>query len=421
MAENRQPKFFYGYAVVLASFPILLIAYGATNTFGVFFEPLLTEFGWTRAATSGAFSLYVFLHGLLYIVTGRLNDRFGPRVVLTACGFFLGLGYLLMSLVGAIWQLYLFYGVIIAIGVSGAFVPLISTVTRWFVKRRGIMTGIMVSGVGAGTVIMPPLANWLISTYGWSTSYIVVGIIALVLIMVAAQFLRRDPSQVGQLPYGENEVKQESLNSEAKGFSFNQAIRTRQFWILGMALFSLGVPLHGIIVHIVPHATDLGISPASAANILAIFGGVSIVGKIVMGSAADRIGNKLTIILSFIIMSLALLWLLAAKEVWMLYLFGAALGFAYGGIVVAESPMVAELFGISSHGVTFGAIHFIGIIGSTIGPILAGVIFDITDSYQPAFIVYAAVSVAGLILASLLKPTTRGGKGNDWEGSAGVY
>ena len=133
MPDNRKPKFFYGYVVVLAAFVIMMVTYGAVFTFGVFFKPLLAEFGWTRATTSTAYSLSVFLHGLFYIVMGRLNDRFGPRIVLTVSGFFLGLSYLLMSQISAVWQLYLFYGVLTAIAISG-YVPLPSTVATWFVK-----------------------------------------------------------------------------------------------------------------------------------------------------------------------------------------------------------------------------------------------------------------------------------------------
>ena len=134
MIENKQPKIFYGYIVVAASFLIYMVMWGTYYTFGIFFKPFLVEFGWTRAMTSGAYSLSLILHGLLGIVAGKLTDRFGPRVVVTACGLLLGSGYLLMSQVSAIWQLYLFYGVIIGIGISGGFIPLVSTVARWFVK-----------------------------------------------------------------------------------------------------------------------------------------------------------------------------------------------------------------------------------------------------------------------------------------------
>ena len=411
LVENRQPRFFYGYIVVLAAICIMIVIWGAYRTFGIFFKPVLSEFGWTRAMTSGAFSLCAILNGFLTISMGKLTDKFGPRIVMVACGFFLGLGYLLMSQISTIWQLYLFYGVIIAIGMGGSFTPLVSTVARWFVKRRGMMTGIVASGVGLGTMIMSPVASRLISGCGWRTSYIIIGIIALVLIILAAQFLRRDPGQMGQLPYGENGVKENSLNLESSGFSLQQAVHTRQLWMLGAIFFCFLFGLETIMVHIVPHATELAISATTAANILAVIGGLNIAGMIIMGSAGDRIGNRLTIIICFILMSIALVWLVVIKEVWMLYLFAAILGFASGGISVLISPIVAELFGLSSHGVILGSIMFIGTIGGATGPILAGHIFDIIGSYHTAFIVCAAVGILGIILTSLLKPrVSKGGE-----------
>ncbi|MFC1593137.1 MFS transporter, partial [Candidatus Omnitrophota bacterium] len=130
--------------------------------------------------TSGAFSLRMLFTGLLSMVMGKLNDRFGPRLVVTASGFFIGLGFLLMSQISTIWQLYLFFGVIVAIGISGSLIPMVSTVARWFVRRRGLMTGIAVSGGGFGTLVMPLLASYVISNYGWRTSYTIMGVIAIV-------------------------------------------------------------------------------------------------------------------------------------------------------------------------------------------------------------------------------------------------
>jgi len=411
--KTKKPGFFYGYIVVLAAICIMIVIWGTFRTFGIFFKPVLTEFGWTRAMTSGAFSLCIVLNGFLTITMGKLTDRFGPRIVMVACGFFLGLGYLLMSQISAIWQLYLFYGVIIAIGMGGSFTPLVSTVARWFVKRRGMMTGIVASGMGLGTMIVSPVASRLISDYGWRTSYIIVGIITLVLVILAAQFLRRDPSQMGQLPYGENGVKENSLSSETEGFSFQQAVHTRQFWVLGAILLCFLFGAETIMVHIVPHAIELGIPATTAANILAVMGGLTMAGMIIMGSAGDRIGNRLTLISCFILMSVALFWLQLGTEVWRLYLFAAILGFGCGGIPVLMSPIVAELFGLSSHGVILGSLMFIGAIGGATGPILAGHIFDVTGSYQLAFLVCVAGGILGIILASLLKPrVSKGGEGD---------
>ncbi len=135
-SPEAESKFFYGHIVVIAAFFVILAMHGLHYAFGVFFKPMLTEFGWTRAMTSGAFSLSQVVQGLLAIAMGALTDRFGPRVAMTLCGFLLGLGFLLTSQISALWQLYLFYGVIIGAGMGGAFVPLMTTVARWFVEKR---------------------------------------------------------------------------------------------------------------------------------------------------------------------------------------------------------------------------------------------------------------------------------------------
>ena len=382
--------------------------WGVMQSFGVFFKPLTAEFGWTRAETSGAYSTSMLALGLLFMVTGRLNDRFGPRIITTACGFFLGLGYLLMSQVSALWQLYLLYGVILAMGCSGGLVPLSSTMARWFVKRRGLMTAIVQSGIGAGAMIGPPVASQLISNYGWRTSYLIMGIVALVLIMAVAQFLRRDPTQKGLLPYGEDEAQTESFNFEAEGTSLSQATPTRQFWILGFIYLCFGFGIAAIMVHIVPHATDLGIPPLTAANILAIVGGLNIVGRIGIGNASDRIGNRPSLIISFILLTIAFCWLLVTKELWMLRLFAVILGISFGAGAVLMSPAVAELFGLKAHGAILGTISFGLAIGNAAGPVVAGYIFDITSSYYMAFLICALLSVTGFILALTLRFPSKG-------------
>lgn len=407
MIENRQPKFFYGYVVVAVAFLLMLMMWGAYYSFGIFFEPLLAEFGWTKAMTAGVFSLSFFLTGILGVLAGRLTDRFGPRIVMTVCGFFLGLGYLLVSQTGTVWELYLFYGVVVAIGMAASVIPLQSTVARWFVKRRGAMNGIIISGIGAGMVIVPPIAHRLISIYGWRTSYIVVGISALILIMLSAQFLRRDPGKMGQLPYGEGE-SEIKVSSQTTGFSLREAIRTWQFWVLVVALLCFTMGEGTILVHIFSHAIGLGISAASAALIIPVIGAISIPGRILMGIAGDRIGNRPAYVICFVFLTISLGWLLVARELWMLILFAVIFGFGYGGLSALISPIVAELFGLSSHGVIFGVvIMFGGTAGMAIGPLLAGHIFDITGSYQTAFVMYVVISVIGLILASRLRPLIR--------------
>jgi len=404
LIKDRKPRFFYGYIIVLLATLIMMVTWGTFYSFGVFFKPVLLEFGWTRAATSGAYSLAFMLSGFFAIFVGRFSDRFGPRIVVTTCGLLLASGYLLTSQISTIWQLYLFYG-IVGIGSSGAYVPSISALSRWFVKRRGLMTGIAMAGIGLGTMVMSPLANWLISNYGWRTSYIVVGIVVLVSVTLAAQFLQRDPAKMGMAPYGEDVVEQQSLSSENRGFSFQKAIRTKQFWML-CAMFTFAeYCVHNVNVHIVPHTTDLAISAANAANILAIIGAMSVSARVIMGAVGDRASNKLAAIVCFVIMLVSLVWLLFARELWAFRLFAFAFGFAYGSYQPLISLVIADSFGLSSLGVILGAITFVIMTGAAVGPVLAGWIFDITNSYQLAFLVCIAFSIVAIILALLLRPS----------------
>jgi len=401
------PRFFYGYVVVVAAFLVMVVSWGVFDAFGVFFNPLLAEFGWTRAVTSGAFSLSMIIYGVLGIVVGGLNDRLGPRVVVTICGFLLGLGYLLMSRVSTLWQLHLFYGVIIGIGMSGVWVPQLSTVARWFVKRRSLMTGIVIAGVGIGGLVGPPVISRLIAAYDWRMSYVILGSVVLVVMVVAAQFLRRDPARMGRLPYGENKEEEPGLKSGAGAFTLGEAVRTAQFWLYFFILFCMGYCVFTIMVHIVPHIIELGISATTAANILAVNGGVSILGNYVLGVVADRIGNRRIFIICFIIIVATLLWLVPARELWLLFLLVIVFGFAFGGSGTVESPLATGLFGLSSHGLIYGLVHLGFTIGASAGPLVTGHIFDLTGSYQVAFLVCAALGIVGLILAVILRPTKK--------------
>jgi len=404
---NTEPRFFYGYIVVVAAFIILLVSFGVLNSFGVFFKPMLTEFGWTRAATSGAFSLSFIVHGILGILMGGLNDRFGSRVLMTLCGILLALGYVLMSQISNIGQLYLFYGVIIGVGMAGVYVPILSTVARWFVKRRGLMTGIVLAGLAAGTFIMPPITNWLIYTYDWRMSFIIVGSLILVVVVIAAQFLRGNPGQIRQLSEGK-ELSRQGLELVRDGFSLRKSIRTRQFWIAFTMLFCLAFYVFVITVHIVPYATDIGISATNAANILATFGGFGIVGRVVSGFVADRIGNRKVFIIGFaVILASSFLLVLTTAELWVLYIFAAIFGFAASGAGSLTSPLTADLFGMRSHGLIFGIVDLGFPIGGAVGPIVAAYTFDTMGSYQVSFQVCAAFSALGLLLAIIIRPPQR--------------
>jgi MFS family permease len=407
MNKKRKTRFYYGYWVAAACFVVQGIGIGSFISFGVFFKPLLAEFGWSRAIVSGASSVTFLFSGILGIFVGSLNDRIGPRVIMTVTGGFFGLGYMLMSQVSALWQLYFFLGVVIGMGTSSIDVIPLTTTARWFANKRGMMTGMVKVGTGAGQLTIPLMAGLLIAAYGWRTAYMIMGALVLLLLVSVSQLLRRDPGQMGLLPDG----TEEALAGEAgqtKGLSLREAMGTRQFWIICLVNLTVIYCLLTIMMHIVIHAMDIGISSIKAAGIISTIGGVSMAGRLVVGIAIDRIGNKKSMTICFLILIASLIWLQFASELWKLYLFAAVYGLAHGGFFTVISPIVAELFGIGSHGVLFGVVGFSGTVGGAIGPFLAGHIFDVTSSYQLVFFILTGVSIVGLILLSLLKPAFKG-------------
>lgn len=397
----KKPALFYGYVVAAACFAIQATGVGSHIAFGVFFKPLLADFGWPRSALAGAHSLAFVLSGFIGIFMGRLNDRVGPRVVLTVTALFFGLGLFLMSTVTSLWQIYLFYGIVVGIGLSPVDVIALSTTARWFVRRRSMMSGIVKVGTGTGQLIVPFAASLLILSYGWRTSYVLLAVFVTIMLAGIGQLMRRDPSQMGLLPDGDTQTGSAEFQGAEKGFSFREALRMRQFWTICFTNLTIVFALMITIVHIVPHAMDLGLPATAAAGVLSTIAGASMVGRLLIGITADRAGIRACMIFCFILLILDFLWLQAAKELWMLYLFAGFYGIGHGGHFTLISPLVAEHFGIRSHGVLFGIVVFAGTAGGAAGPILAGHLFDITGSYSSAFWICAAVgcTALGLLLS----------------------
>jgi len=399
--KNRQP-FFYGYIIIVAGFFIQAVVWGASNSFGIFFDPLINEFGWSRATISGAASLGFLVHGCSSIVLGNLNDRFGPRIIMSCCGILLGLGFFLMATINSPWQLYLFYGLIAAMGLGGIDVIPLSTISRWFKKKRGMMSGIIKVGTGVGMLVMPFFINWLIKYYGWRNSFIVLAFIITFAVLFLARFLVRDPIQKAQ--FIDNGYNSSKKNEPEEGLDFREAICTRQLWTVCLVYFIILFCVYTILMHIVQHAIDLGIQTTVAAGILSTVGGVSITGRFLMGGAGDKIGEKSALQICLLCLFLSLCWLQAVQTLWMFYLFAAVYGFAHGGFFSLVSPLVAKLFGTKSHGLLFGIVIFSSTIGGAIGPFLAGYIFDMTSSYQSVFLSLAVLSTIAMGLTASLKP-----------------
>ena len=404
---GRDDRFFYGYVLVAASFLLQAIGWGAYNSFGVFFNPLMNEYDWSRAGISGAVSVSFCLYGFSSILLGRLNDRVGPRFIMAISGIFLGVGYLLMSRLTSLWQLYLLYSLLVGIGISGTDVVLLSTIARWFVRLRGRMSGVLKVGTGVGMLVMPLFTNWLITAFGWRTAFFVMGIVVLIPFIGLSQLLVRDPARRGLRPDGDGRVTAKIAQAAEKGFTLRQALKNLQLWLICTAYFLLLVCVFTVLLHIVPHAIDLGIPPNWATRVLATIGGLSIVGRIIMGFSSDRIGNKwaLTICYGFLCVSLG--WLLLANRLWMLFVFAIVYGFAHGGFFVVMSPLIAEFFGTASHGAIFGMMIFVSNIGGAIGPLLTGYVFDLTGSYRGMLWGLPLISTVGLGAALMLRSPAR--------------
>jgi MFS family permease len=399
---QAQNRFFYGYLVVIVSFLVMMVFLGLQASFGIFFKPITDTLGWSRTVTSGAFSLSQVAGGFACIAIGGLNDRYGPRVTITLCGILSVLGYFLMSQIQEVWQLYLYYGILIGIGV-GAYVPILSTVAKWFVKRRSMMSGIAFAGTGFGMLVLPPVINWLLSSYDWRLTFVVLTIIILIISILSAVLLKNDPGEVGQRAYGESSEKGKGPGLESKSFTFKEAMLTREFWIFCIVLFFYGFCFFSLQVHIAPYATDKGISSAEAAAIMAVIGGASIVGQLVFGSMGDRIGYKGAFWIGLVFIVLSILVVLLAKELWTFFLFAALLGIAFGNCSTQESPIAAWLFGLKSHGLILGFCAFCFTIGAAVGPLLFGYLFDNSGNYQLAFWIAGILALAAVILMPFLR------------------
>jgi OFA family oxalate/formate antiporter-like MFS transporter len=403
LISSEPPRHFYGYTIVIASTIILMCIIGLYLSMGVFFKPMLSEFGWTRATTSISWAISNIISGIFYILSSWLNDRFGPRVLAMLCAFSAGLGYVLMSQIQSVWGLYFFYGVLVGASIS-IFPPLLSTVARWFVRRRTFMTGIMVGGGGLGGFVGPIISNWLISTYDWRKAYIILGISIFIVVNVAAQFLKYNPATVHQKPYGFDEIKNLTREKALEGLSRKSALRTRQFWLIILAFFCFGWCVNVITLHIAPHVSDIGNPAGTAASVLAAISGVSIIGRTGFASIGDKIGNKNCFVITYFLMAITLFWLVSIKELWMFYAFATIFGLAYGSGFTQGSPLTANIFGLKLHSFVIGIMYFGQMVGAAIGTFLSGYIFDISGSYQWAFVICGVLSALALTATTILKP-----------------
>lgn len=271
------------------------------------------------------------------------------------------------------------------------------------------MTGVVRAGAGLGGVVLPLLAGWFILDYGWRNAYIFLGVMTLVSTILAAQFLKRDPAQMGLSPYGE--ANTEDIGLQEGGFTLGKAVYFRQFWMLWSVFFCFGLIRSTLYIHIAPYTTDLGFSLIVGASVVAIISGASSAGGLILGRVGDSIGNRRTIMASFILLAVTLFWVVFTRQIWTLYLFALLFGLGWGAIATLRISVTGELFGLRSLGVILGIVEFGSKIGGAVGPFVSGWIFDITGSYFTAFLVVAGIAIVGLISSWQLTPIGTKGVG----------
>lgn len=334
--------------------------------------------------------------GILAILGGRLNDRYGPRWVLSISGVLTGFGYVLMSTVTESWQLLIFFGFFVGIGLSTHDVVTLSTVAAWFDKRRGAMTGVVKTGTACGQMIMPVVATLLVSVYGWRSSLVIIGVCVSLSLLLIAQWMKRPV---------ESRASVNSVPAVRSGSTFTEAKRSRILWTLCAIQFCFFPALMTIPLHILVHASDMGMTAVKAATVVSLIGGCSILGRLSLGALLDRLGGRASLILCLLPLSLSLASLTLIEDPSKLYFFALIYGIAHGGLFTVVSPIVAEYFGMKAHGAIFGVILFFGTLGGAAGPLVAGVLFDRSGSYQVVFILLSLLALSGLLLAiSLRKP-----------------
>jgi len=393
----------YGWVITFSGAAILATQAISLQTFGIFLLPLTTQFGWERGALSGAYSMSFLLSGVLGIFTGRLSDTYGPRILLTVSGLIVGTALLLMSYVNSLWQVYLIWGLLLGVGRGCCIVPLVSTVPRWFEEKRGMAIGIAVAGIGLGGIIWPPLAQWLISSYGWPRAFFILGLITFALITPLAQLIKQSPERAGVKAYGEAvAVIEEQSVALTSDIPVNQVIRASRFWVLGLLQFCFIFSVQVLTVHIAPYAQDIGFSKVVAASFLSVIAGASAFGRLFMGFISDRAGGRLALSACLVMAILALIWLQFAQEAWMFYLFAVAFGLAWGGMVPLTTVVTAELFGLKYLGALIGSMLLIGSVGGSLGAPLAGTIFDITEGYGLAFSICIILCAIAIIFSVIL-------------------
>ncbi len=415
----RAVPFFYGWWVAIAAAIIILVASASPlYIFSALIEPLEDEFGWSRAAIGAGPSIGAVMFGLTTPIAGYLVDRVGVRRLLLVGVLLVGGGNVFISQIQALWHFYIAVS-LIGVGMGSAGLPVCAVaVAHWFAKRRGRALGIVSAGAGA-TGIMVVLTPLLIALFDGRTGVMVLGIVQLAICIPLALTVRHRPEEIGLLPDGEPLALAEasadpppeaaekrrggSEMGQSEGVALGQALRTRSFWLLVPALVLTWVGSLAVIVHLIPYLDESGGFTEEGAALIAMgipFG--SLVGRLGFGWLADYLNKRWLLTAAWILQGLGIFIFAAVHSPWQAVIFLVVFTPGYGGAITMLPALLAEYFGLRALGSIQGLLWGSGTLGGFLGPILAGAVYDMVDSYRPAFLVMALAALTAVVLVQMM-------------------
>lgn len=411
-------RMFYGWWVVIAG--TLLYALGIGSVFygfSTFYNPMISEFGWSSTATSGAYSLSRLEGGVEGPVIGWLIDKFGARKLAFIGVILAGIGFFALLLVNSnVLTLYLIFGLLLSIGFeTGFFHATTTAVGNWFVRRRSQALSYVTSGGGVGGAILVPLMAWLITQVGWRPTAVIIGAMMLALGLPLVYLLRSRPEDKGLLPDGDPPATA-SVDAAAPlpasaqreiDFTLSEALHTSTFWIYVAAMSFRATILSSLVVHEIPHLKNVGFEYQAAANALGSMILISVAGRLVFGWLGDRIQKRFLLLISCLFQA-AGIWILIhaqAPNLAVVYAFVVVYGIGYGAAIPLTIALRGELFGRKAFASVGGITTFVTAIGSVGAPVLAGYVFDVTHSYTTAFYLFIVlIVIAGFIFLLVRRP-----------------
>ena len=371
------------WSIAAVAFAVLGFSRGIHSSFGVFNVALLETFGWSRGATAGIFAVVLTMDALLSPVAGFLLDRFGARKITIAGCLAFAIGLFLSSQVTSLWQLYLCFGLVLAAGFTfTGMVPHVFLISQWFSSNRASAIGVVFAGSGLGIMVLAPLSEWLISSYGWARAFEVYAIIVFVaLLPIVCIFYRPGPHGGGHRGHSE-------AGGDDKQWTAKLALKSLQFWMLFIARIGAASGTTVIVTHQVAHVVDVGYSRLLAATIFGLAGITSSFGRVVFGFIADFLSRQAAYTLN-ILMTLvgvgALMILNDPSQTWLLYVYVIFFGIGFGSRAVIFSALTADIFSGKGFGSILGySIVAVG-VGGALGSWLGGLFYDLTDSYIISF------------------------------------